>query len=101
KGDRAGGGWKSARNHVEHRGLARAIGPEQGDRLSFCHREADLVDRGEAAELLLEAGYFDKRGHHAASPLWRRRFHRSSTPASTPRGTTKTMTMNKRPRMME
>ncbi len=44
-----------AGQHVEERRLARAVRPDQRDHLAARHREVDVVDRDEAAELLAHA----------------------------------------------
>ena len=53
--DAAAVGLDQAGDHVEHRGLAGAVRPEQADRLAAPHIERDALDHHAAAEALLHA----------------------------------------------
>jgi hypothetical protein len=48
--DAAGGGRVDAADQVEHRGLAGAVGADQGEHLAGLHVKAHVVDRQHAAE---------------------------------------------------
>src|SRR5580704_5897405 len=56
KPDRPGGRRQRAREHVEDRSLARAVGADQAEDLAFRDAERDIVDRGKPAEALAETG---------------------------------------------
>ncbi len=53
--DAATVGGDQARDHVEHRGLAGAIGAEQADRLAPPHIKRDALHHGTAAEAFFHA----------------------------------------------
>src|SRR3954454_3856781 len=55
------GGFVQAREHVEERRLAGAVGPDDGDDRALGDREGDVVDCGQAAELLREAHRLEQR----------------------------------------
>ena len=65
---------EAARDDVEQRGLARAVGADQAHHLAAADREGDAVERGEAAEVAAEAGDLEQgqgeRRITAASALW-------------------------------
>src|SRR5690606_11233771 len=87
------------RDHVERRGLARAIGAEQAHGFACCEVEGQTVDGGEATEALGDG--VEAEQAHALASLPENRARRPSKAASTPLGSTKTMAMNSRPRMIE
>src|ERR1700722_17812735 len=64
--DTAGTRGHKAFEHFQGGGLARAIGTEHGDQLPSWHLEADVLDRGEAAETLGHP--VDGDGGHAVPP---------------------------------
>ena len=53
--DLATGRLKKLGQQVENRGLAGAIGSDQGVDLCMMHVQIDIVDGGEAQEILTEA----------------------------------------------
>jgi hypothetical protein len=52
--DAAGARRQHAQHHVDHRGLARAVGADQGHDLAGRDFEGDLVHRGQGAVALAE-----------------------------------------------
>jgi|GEM_PF-4584081 len=63
--DAPGGGLQELGQQVEHRGLARPVGADQGVYPGMVHVQIDVVDRDEAAELLAQAA---RREHHGSIP---------------------------------
>ena len=55
---RAGIGPCQARDHIDQRGLARAVGAEQAEELALLDREAHSGERAQPAIALLELQYF-------------------------------------------
>ena len=51
EGHRAGGGLVDPGEHVHHRALARAVGADQSMDGAAAHRQVDLVERLQPAEL--------------------------------------------------
>src|SRR5216684_668419 len=49
---------------VDQRALARAVGADEADALAGADREADGVERGEAAEMLAEVLHLEERARH-------------------------------------
>jgi hypothetical protein len=62
--DGAGVGRKCAGDHVEDRGLARAVGTDQGVDGAGRHGEADVVHRPQAAEALAQPVDLQARAAH-------------------------------------
>jgi hypothetical protein len=60
--DRAAVGPLQARDQVEHRGLAGAVGPDQAEHAALRDRQIDTLQHLEAAETALDAIEFE---HHA------------------------------------
>src|SRR4029453_49578 len=58
-------GRERPRDDVEQRALARAVGPDEADQLALADGEADVVERGEPAELLGDAVHLEDGGHQA------------------------------------
>ena len=87
-------GAQGARDQVEERGLAGAVRPHDAEQLAGLEREADVVDREDAAEALgqpldLEEGHAARRPTASALSAWRtaargRRAARSRPPSATP-----------------
>ena len=67
EGDRALGDLVDAGEYVEHRGLARAVGADQGDDLALVDVEADVVHGAQAAEL--DRDVFNIQKAHACAPF--------------------------------
>src|SRR5215475_8169760 len=63
----AGRGRERPRDDVEQRALARAVGPDEADQLTFADGEGDLVERGEPAELLGDAVHLEDGGHRSTA----------------------------------
>ena len=61
--DFAGIRIEQARDHAQRRGLARAVGAEQGVKLAALHLEADAIHGALAAKALGEAGNLEAAGH--------------------------------------
>ena len=63
--DMAGGGGVDAADEVEHRGLAGAVGADQGEHLALVDIEADIADGQYAAEAdaQVAGGQEDVGGH--------------------------------------
>ena len=61
--DRAGGRLLEARDHAQHRRLARARGAEQGEELAVGDVEVDTVDRHHVAERLAQLPQPDGDAH--------------------------------------
>src|SRR5262249_19673136 len=86
---RARVGRELAADHVEAGRLAGAVGADQRQHLARGEREADVVDRMDAAERLREAAHGEKRAraHDAASPS---RMKILFSPPATPSGNAST-----------
>ena len=92
--DGAGVGREDAGDHVEDRGLARAVGADQRMDRAGRHAEAHVVHRAQAAEALADAVELEPRAAHG------RRSPKPSLPAShghTPAGRYITITSRARP----
>ena len=92
--DGAGGRRVDAGDHVEDRGLARAVGSDQRVDRAGRHAEADIVHRAQAAEALAEAGELEPRAAHrlrSAKPS------RAASHGQTPAGRYITITSRARP----
>ncbi len=75
EGDAAAVGAERAGEHVEQRRLARAIGPDDADRLAGRHPEIDPGKHGERPEAFLEPCGGEQRAfHETAVPVRSRRF---------------------------
>src|SRR5690606_14144941 len=48
--DAAGRGLVNPVQHVEHRGLARPVGPDDGEELTLFDLEREVLDRGDTTE---------------------------------------------------
>ena len=53
---------RDAADHPHRRGLARAVRPEEPERLARLDAEVDAVDRDEVTEALRQATSLDERG---------------------------------------
>ena len=60
-------GHEHAGDHVEQRGLAGAVRPDDGEDLALGDREAHIVDREQAAEALADALHLEQRAHDGRS----------------------------------
>ena len=69
--DRAGRGLREPEDHVDGRGLAGAVGAEEGDDLALLEGQVDAADGVDGAEVLGDPGDLD--GGHGAR-RWRRAF---------------------------
>ena len=71
EGDRSGVGREHAGDHVEQRGLAGAVRPDDRENAALGHLEADPVDRDQAAEPLAHAIDRQQRAHffRSARPI--------------------------------
>ena len=58
-GDRAGGRFGEAEDHVDGRGLTGAVRPEEGDDLAGPDFQVDAPDRVDGAEVLPQTGRRD------------------------------------------
>ena len=67
EGDCTVGDLIDAGEHVEHGGLARAVGADQRDDLALIHMEADVVHGAQAAEL--DRDVFNIQKAHACAPF--------------------------------
>ena len=67
EGDLAGVGDVEPGDHVDQRGLARAVRSDQADDLALAHVEIDPVERLHAAELLGDAAHAQQRARRPAS----------------------------------
>ena len=65
--DPAGVGVVEPADHVEQRGLARPVGPDDGEDLALAHVEAHAVDRLHAAEGLGDLADLELRAHGGPS----------------------------------
>jgi hypothetical protein len=67
EGDGAGGGREASRHHVEHRGLARAVRPDEREDAPARDLEGHLVERAQPAEVARDAVHAEDRRAHATS----------------------------------
>src|SRR5690606_21591195 len=60
----------NARQHIEQRGFASAIGADQAENLAAAHADRHFMQRGQAAETFADAGGGEQgiSRLHAASP---------------------------------
>ncbi len=75
KRDRAIVRLQRARNHVEQRGLAGAVGPDHREDLAALDLEACAIDRHQPPETLRHAGDGKQRAHERRSSPRRRATH--------------------------
>src|SRR5690606_22516360 len=84
---------QSAGDQIEHRGLARPVGPDETDELAVLDVERNIVDRDETAECLASVVHVEQRRAHgtvfSSATTSRKRLRSlptSSNSPSTPRG---------------
>jgi hypothetical protein len=56
-------GFLDAVDQIEHRGLARAVGPDQTENLPFAHGEAQVAHGAQPAKALAEIRELEQRAH--------------------------------------
>src|SRR5262249_777595 len=87
--DPASVGRVEARDHVEERGLARAVRPDDAEDLAWRRTEGHVLHRGEPTEALADRLNLD----HSLPPPARR----SPSQPTRPWGTKRTTTMRRQP----
>src|SRR5206468_12570699 len=91
-------GHVEAREDVEERGLARAVGPDDGGDAAFLEDEVDLVQRDQPAESLGDAARLEKRCHQGSAGSWSSRVRRRA--GRMPCGRKIIMSTRMRPKIM-
>ena len=82
---------------VEQRGLAGAVGPDQGAPLARRDAQRDAVDGAQATEDLGEVVDLDRRGHGGAARALAPRAYRRPTNPTIPSGAHRIVAMNTMP----
>jgi len=97
--DRAAIAGQVTGEKVEERGLARAVRADDEPALARHDLERDIVDRGQAAERLLQAADLE-RGRHLAHQRAFKRAHPRRIPGTRPSGMKITITTKTKPSSM-